>query len=222
MKMRRDLCEGRFTGLEADSTQWKALYRYCREEYQENSAFARFSVDFFDWFCTPVYQDAARIARDYTLISTPIPAWRYQVDREKRGMGDGWSAAAFDDSTWKQTDPRAESWADLNLFSYYGSMWYRTKVNLPAIPAGKKVYLWISSLDDTCQVFINGQPIPYRNAKGELLAEITDYANPLSFDITAAVKPGAENQITLCCTRSTLSEVGTGGLLGPVVVYREK
>jgi len=42
------------------------------------------------------------------------------------------------------------------------------------------------------------------------------YCQPAQFDITAAVKPGA-NQITIPCEHARLNELGTGGLMGPVV-----
>lgn len=223
MKMRTDLNFGQFADLETDGARWLAQYRDFTAQYNKgNAAFAPLASDFFQWFCVPLYRDAARIAKDGTPISLPLTTWRYQLDREKKGMTAGWSAVAFDDSAWKQTDTAMESWGDLDLFSYYGSMWYRTKINTGDIPVGKKSYLWVSGVDDTCQVFINGQHIPYINAKGETVAEITDFGKPLTFDITAAVKPWETNQITLRCTRSTLNEVGTGGLLGPVVIYREK
>jgi len=211
MKMRRDVCEGRFGTLEDDAARWTAVYRYRTEQYRDNAAFASIANGFFQWFNAPVYRDAARIARDDVLLSDPISAWRFQVDREGRGEAAGWSKPDFDDDAWPQTDPRRETWSDLGLFSYYGSMWYRAKVSVPALPAGKKVFLWVSGADDACKVFVNGQPI----------SEVTDYCKPLTFDITAAVTP-ADNRIVLRCTRSTLNEVGTGGLLGPVVVYREK
>jgi len=211
MKMRRDLCEGKFATLEDDAARWGAIYHYQMEQYRGNAAFAPLAADFFDWFQTPLYRDAARIAKEGVLLAGPIPAWRFQVDREKQGEDAGWSKPDFDDAAWQQTDPRRETWADLGLFSYYGSAWYRAHVNIPAFPTEKKVYLWVSGVDDTCQVYINGRPI----------GEVTDYCKPLSFDITAAVTAG-ENQLTIKCTRSTLNEVGTGGLLGPVVIYREK
>jgi len=44
---------------------------------------------------------------------------------------------------------------------------------------------------------------------------------PLSFDVTAALKPGADNQVTLTSTRAFINELGTGGLLGPGYLYRE-
>ena len=34
--------------------------------------------------------------------------------------------------------------------------------------------------------------------------------------------PGAANQISLLCAPAFLNKLGTGGLLAPVVIYREK
>ena len=44
---------------------------------------------------------------------------------------------------------------------------------------------------------------------------------PIS-DVTAAIKPGADNQITIKGTRTFINELGTGALLGPVYLYSEK
>ena len=41
-------------------------------------------------------------------------------------------------------------------------------------------------------------------------------------DITAVVEPGKTNQIALFCTRTVFNELGTGGLIGPVAIYRDK
>jgi hypothetical protein len=41
------------------------------------------------------------------------------------------------------------------------------------------------------------------------------------FDVTAALKT-VDNQFTILCERYHLNELGTGGLMGPVVLYREK
>jgi hypothetical protein len=54
------------------------------------------------------------------------------------------------------------------------------------------------------------------------VAEANGSCTPFSFDITAAVKPGTDNQITIIGTRNFINELGTGGLMGPVLLYREK
>jgi len=56
---------------------------------------------------------------------------------------------------------------------------------------------------------------------GKVIDAFSGYCKPARFDVTSATKPGA-NQITILCERTWLNELGTGGLMGPVIVYREK
>ena len=57
--------------------------------------------------------------------------------------------------------------------------------------------------------------------KGEVRDAFSGYCKAAKFDITAALKTG-DNQFTILCDRTHLNELGTGGLMGPVVLYREK
>ena len=115
-----------------------------------------------------------------------------------------------------------DTWSSLGLHDYYGTVWYRASVKVAAVPTGKKAFLWLSSTDGKSEVFVNGQPIPFVNSKGEKLDAFTGFARPASFDITSAIKPDEENQISIACARPELNEVGTGGLMGPVFLYHEK
>jgi hypothetical protein len=156
------------------------------------------------------------------VLGPSIRQWRFAVDKEKKGESLGWAKPDFADAGWKTTDPCVDTWSALGLGTYFGPAFYRTTVNVPEVPAGKKVYLWISSTDGSAKVFVNGQHIPYINAKGERADEFGGYCQPAAFEVTGAVKSGATNQITIIGTHTSLNELGTGGLIGPVVLYREK
>jgi len=84
------------------------------------------------------------------------------------------------------------------------------------------VNLWVGATDGRVKLFVNGRHVPYVNAKGESADSFVGFCQPASFDVTAVIRPGAENQVSLLCTREELNEIGTGGLLAPVVLYREK
>ena len=140
----------------------------------------------------------------------------------KQGEAQGWQKPDFDDKSWKATDMGTETWADLGFMDAFGTMWYRQTVKVPKIEPGKKIFLWLAATDGSAKVFVNGQAIPYRNEKGEALEAATGYADPFAFDITQAVKSGAENQITIAGTRIFVNELGTGGLLGPAYLFHEK
>jgi hypothetical protein len=107
-------------------------------------------------------------------------------------------------------------------------MAYRAGQKLPALSAGKKAFLWIGSTDGSAKLFVNGKPVKYivpektkQHAAGDALDAYDGYCKPALFDITDAVKAG-DNQFTILAERHKLNELGTGGLIGPVVIYREK
>jgi len=229
MQLRWDLFDGKLAALDRDSERWQGTQLGLGDEYEANASFTkaywtRITIGgvYFKAFFDAAYDDGARIARDFTLISPALRKWRYAVDRDKKGEELGWQKADFDDKEWKTTDPCIETWFALGLHDYYGTMFYRDKVKVPAVPAGKKVFLWISSTDGEAKVFVNGQHIPYVNTKGIKADFASGYCEPFSFDITSAIKTGAENQITIAGKRVFLNELGTGGLIGPVMIYREK
>lgn len=220
MKLRRSLFEGQWAGLEQDGHAWMDAQAALGEKYANQYAFAKtywaartVGTYFFDIFYQPTYQDASRIARTGVLLTPPLRKWRFAVDRAKNGEALGWGSAEFGDAAWKATDPCLDTWADLGLTDFFGTVWYRAKVQPEAFPVGKKVFLWLGGVDGSVRVYVNGR---------KAAEAPPSFAKPLSFDITALLKPGVENQITVVGTREALNEVGTGGLLGPVVLYRER
>jgi hypothetical protein len=222
MKLRRDYFAGNPATIEADSQRWVQTHQALAVKYQENSTFSEYGVSYFNSFYNRSYQDLGRIGRDFVITGKPQLSWRYAVDKEKQGEAQGWQQPAFNDAAWKATDVAVETWSTLALDGYYGAVWYRSQVRVPAIPAGKKVYLWVGATDGACKLFVNGRHVPFVNAKGEQVAEANDYCTPFSFDVSGNIKPDADNQITILATRNFLNELGTGGLMGPVLIYREK
>jgi hypothetical protein len=228
MHLRWDLFDGRFTNLERDGRAWMDAHTALGEKYAPQYAFAKtywapktVGTYFADIFYQPTYADASRIARDCVVLTPSLRKWRYAVDREKKGDPLHWSQPDFADAGWKETDSCLETWADLGIPDYYGTVWYRTKVKTDDLPAGKKVYLWLSATDGSARVFVNGVRADYVGPKGARAEEFSGFSAPASFDITAALNPG-ENQISIQTTRTTLNELGTGGLLGPAVIYRDR
>jgi hypothetical protein len=238
MRLRRDLAAGRFGRLATDAAEYRTRAAALGERYKPQYAFGQMgwtidpkvqnipstiNVRYFDAFYKATYDDAARVAaQGQVLTDPPLRRWRYRVDQGGKGEAAGWMRADFDDRSWKTTDCAVDTWSDLGLHNYRGPMWYRTRVAVPAVPGGKKVYLWVGATDGRVKVFVGGKHVPYVGPKGERADSFSGYCQPVSFDITGAIRPGAENQVSLLCTREALNELGTGGLLAPVVLYRER
>jgi hypothetical protein len=103
-----------------------------------------------------------------------------------------------------------------------GRMAYRARQKLPAVPADKKVFLWIGSTDGSAKLFVNGVHVKYTVPdKGETKDAFDGYCKSARFDVTGVLSNGV-NQFTILCDRHNLNELGTGGLMGPVVVFRER
>jgi len=229
MQLRWDLDEGRLENLAANSKKWLGRQIELGNEYQAQGAFSKIrwtphtaGGHWFVHYMQPPYLDAGRISENHTWISAPLRNWKYAQDKPRTGEAQGWHKADFADADWKTTDVGVETWATLALQDFYGPVWYRASVSVKALPSGKKTFLWISATDGQARVFVNGQAIPYVTAKGETKDRASGYGAPFSFDVSSALKPNAQNQITIEGTHTFINELGTGGLLGPVYLYQEK
>jgi hypothetical protein len=163
------------------------------------------------------------MARRFNVISPPLRVWKYAVDKDKAGEAHNWQSPSFNDAEWKSTDIGIENWYHLGLADYYGAVWYRAAVSIAAGEAGKKTFLWIPSEDGDVKLFVNGRAVPYVNANGETGDQFkSGFCTPISFDITNYVAPGQSNEFALIGTRTSINEIGTGGLMAPLYLYREK
>jgi hypothetical protein len=230
MQQRRDLADGRWTNLDQQVTAYRTRLIELGKQYEPQFAFTKMgwtgentlNVRYFDAFYGATHNDAARVANQFTVVGAPLKHWRFQTDKDKQGESLGWSRPDFDDSAWKATDCVVDTWSSLGLHNYMGSAWYRMKLKLPALAAGKKTFLWVGSTDGRVKVFVNGQQMPHINEKSEKVDSVSGYCQPFTFDITTAVKSDANNSIALFCTREIVNELGTGGLLAPAAVCVER
>jgi len=116
MKLRWDLFEGRFANLEADSARWCQRQLALGNEYEPQYAFTKASWtvntvggQYFKIFYEPAYNDAARIAKNFEIISPTLRQWRHAVDKEKKGESLGWPTPCSVRKTVSNTYDRSES-----------------------------------------------------------------------------------------------------------------
>ena len=144
------------------------------------------------------------------MVAQAGPLWRFAKDHDMAGAKAGWWNADFNDSAWRETNPCLESWDDLGLFDYRGDAWYRTTLDLPAKLPDGDLRLWFGGFDYDIEVWLNG----------ERLGGAMGFAKPAEFkDLAKKLRPG-QNRLAVRVSAGDLAELGTGGLMMPVMVYR--
>jgi len=251
MKMREDYAAARLQNLDADLTTWRTTERALVVKYADQKvlrgepwspggAGGGMAEDYINQFVGYTYTDASRMDATYARVGTPMLQWKYQPNPGPEADALPWTAPAYNDADWKTMHVVRDTWSDIGHHNTItdvpsgrsGRMVYRTAQRLDALPAGKRIYLWIGATDGSAKLFVNGKLVsfivpenagPYfrSNKAGDRVDAFNGYCRPAQFDITDMVKAG-ENQFTVLCERTNLDELGTGGLMGPVIIYREK
>src|SRR5690606_13451972 len=112
------------------------------------------------------------------------------------------------------------SWSNQGLRYYFGQTWYRQTVYVPDTDRNRPLRLWFAGVDNTVEVWVNGQFVGanHQGAAFDLDAYGSAF-RPFEFTVTDAIRRGAPNVITVRHVRPGTNEIGTGGLVGPVLLY---
>jgi len=241
MKLRRDWAAGKLHRLEADYAIWRSgasdMQRRYRDPADPTYVLGRHgTLRYPDGMIRPYYEDASRMEREFRRLGKPMLEWKWKYNPGTEKDSLLWAAPDYDDKEWPTTHVVRETWSTIGHHNTMtdepsgrsGRMVYRTSQRLRTLPTGKKVYLWIGSTDGRAKLFVNGKHVKYvvpektrKHEAGAVLDAFDGYCRPARFDITGLLKTG-DNQFTILAERYHLNELGTGGLMGPVVLYREK
>lgn len=168
----------------------------------------QYMVRFFRPCTEQGYQRAA--GTNGVIVAGLADEWQFQQDPDGLGDSLGWFAPELAGGNWRPILTGTRSWSDQGLRYYKSDAWYRQSLPIDAKWKGRKVMLWFGGVDEKARVWVNGQ----------LLGESPGRAFvPFELDATAAFKPGAVNQVTVWVRNKTLNEVGTGGIMAPVMFY---
>lgn len=111
---------------------------------------------------------------------------------------------------WQPIRTSSRTWSDQGLRYYKGLAWYRQTLDIPAEAQGRRVFLWFGAIDEAAKVWVNGRPI---GISPKIVFK------PFELDATEAIRPGKPNTVVVCVANETLNELGTGGIMGPVMFY---
>jgi hypothetical protein len=172
----------------------------------------RFStyVNYMKRFFRPATEQGyVRVTNGNQLVVAAPNEWDFQIDPMKIGEDIGLWKPEVTGGNWQKLKTSSASWSDQGLRYYKGLAWYRTAVDVPAKFAGQRIFLWCGGVDETAEVWLNGKKIGISHGAAFY---------PFEMDATDAVKPG-RNVITMCVSNQVVNEIGTGGIVAPVMLY---
>jgi len=126
--------------------------------------------------------------------------WKFAPDSGGIGTDRQWYAVMLNDSGWK-TIQAGINWEVQGYPEYDGVAWYRKRVFVPKATPSGRLYLVFGGVDDEYDLYVNGTKVVHHGSPGSSV-----YNSPTSTDISAFVKRGEENLITLC-----VNDWGGGG-----------
>lgn len=154
-------------------------------------------------------QAAARASGGNTLVAVCPDEWDFLLDSAGVGEDTGWYRAGLRGMNWQRLKTSSLSWSDQGLRYYKGIAWYRSTVTVAPEHVGKRTFLWCGGVDEKAKVWINGTLIGVSHGAA---------IYPFEMDTADTLKAG-ENQITIAVANLRVNELGTGGILAPVILW---
>jgi hypothetical protein len=142
------------------------------------------------------------------LVRLP-DVWKFTRDEQATGTERGYFTPEFDAAGWQDLATFSKTWDDQGLGWYRGESWYRSRFPAPQAAQGTDIRLWLGGFDGKAVVYLNGR----------LVGEQGGFMSPADFkDVAGMLVPG-ENVIAIRMIKLGLNELGTGGLMMPVMLY---
>jgi hypothetical protein len=168
-------------------------------------------VNYMRRFFRPCTEQAyRRVTGGNRLVAAARDEWDFLLDPPRVGEAIGLWRADLRGGNWQRIKTSSSSWSNQGLRYYKGLAWYRQAVEVPAEFQGRRVFLWCGGVDEKAKVWVNGVPVGVSH--GAAFA-------PFEMDATAAVKAGGRNVLTFCVANEAVNELGTGGIVAPVILY---
>lgn len=183
---------------ERPDPHWAHL-RYAYDQYYRN-------------FVGKVVDAGAKALSGGGKLAVRLPdIWRFSLDEKAVGVEQGWWKPDFAASGWRDIGAFSTCWADEGLPWYQGDAWYRATFTVPADFKGKDLRLWFGGFDNNVDVYLNGQH----------LGEKTGFVKPQEFeDVAKHLNFGGANLLAVRVSAGSLAEIGTGGIMMPVMLYQ--
>ncbi len=174
---------------------------------------------FARFFRLPVVSGYHRTVEAGDLVKGLDDEWDFLIDPAKIGDIAGYYRPGDLGGNWQPLKTSSLSWSDQGLHYYKGEAWYRQTVTIPSEFEGRPIYLWFGGVDNAAKVWVNGQLLGTNREPKHGLPGEAGVFRPFDFLATEAVRFGEANTVSVKVTNDRLAELGTGGIVAPVMFW---
>jgi len=176
--------------------------------------FVRYNRSYYELFHHRSFKDAGRVAREGEIVYKFPDELLAFLDENKTGEKMGLHRPDANTDDWITLRTYSDTIAEQGYPLFRGLIWYRHRFALPP-QAGQadELRLWCGGLDDATRVYLNGQDL------GQIG---TGNFGPAEIEITDALRTEGENVLVLAVDNCGITELGTGGIMRPMLIYRPK
>ena len=157
-------------------------------------------------------QGYERVTAGNEVVATASDEWQFQIDPSGIGEGIGLWRSEITGGNWQRIKTSSSSWSNQGFRYYKGLAWYRQNLVVPKKFKGKRIFFWCGGVDESAKVWINGKEVGISHGAAMY---------PFELDATDQLKPG-NNIVVVCVANNRVNEIGTGGILAPVMLYVPK
>ncbi len=179
---------------------------------------------FTRFFRRPIVTGYERAVSEGEIVATLPDEWMFLLDPAEIGEISGYHRPGKLGGNWQPMKTSTRSWSDQGLHYYKGIAWYRQKVEIPAEYEGRPVYLWFGGVDRLASVWVNGVFMGTSREPREGVPGVPGSFRPFDMptvreDGASALNFGGENWVVVRIENKSLAELGTGGILAPVMFW---
>jgi hypothetical protein len=152
-----------------------------------------------------------------TLVAVLPEKVPFRIDPRDEGRFAGWHRPEWADADWQKaltTRPfYLQGHLDEQGYPYLGAMWYRFEIEVPASAKGKKVRLYVPTVETEAWGWVNGQFVGHRPYH-----EAYERPNEIDWDVTEALRPG-KNSIVVRVHTGMGAAQASSGLISRLFLY---
>lgn len=207
---RAALNAGKFAAAAAANEAFKANWTAGSKKYP--LFVGRMAWRYYEIYHYAPLADAGRIAREGRIVYRFPDEWTAITDKDRVGLKDNWYLPQHNTGAWGRLKTCSAGIDDQGFRYFRGIIWYRHEFATPAgaKKVGTATHLWFGGNDDTSYVYLNGKNLG-RFSPGNF--------GKVDIDVTGALAPQGNNVLVVGVDNGGITELGTGGIMRPVVLY---